>query len=129
MHKITVAALLIYVGVIFVPWVWLSNTYGMTNIPHYNLVMWIFMELYFIIAGLGFLAVLLIGVRVNAEEEPEPRKRRKTRRRLEKPVKVEPSSEEETQKEPETEEEAGEDGSYMDPSVEYPAVWDEEDFK
>lgn len=122
MKKIIFAVLIICVIVASVPWIWLESTYGLTNIPHYNLTMWIFMELYGILLLLILAGVLLVSSALIGEEEPERRERKLRVKQSE-----EPKTEEEAPDE--LQEDVVEDGSYTDPPVEYPAVWDKEDFE
>jgi len=143
-NKIT-AVMIIFIIAALSPWLWLSQTFGMGNIPHDDLVMWIFMELYCIIAGLVFLGIVLIGISMDGDEEKPKRKRKngngkkrisaaREKRSLETVKKVptkKPSK-------PKKNTENGE-GSYSDEemqlpaenggSVEYPAEWDEELFE
>ena len=128
MRKLIVAVLLVYIGMISAPWIWLENTYGIHNIPHYDLTMWIFMMLYGLI-GLFMFGLFLI-LNATRDEEPEPRKRIRKPRKPEKTE--EPGTEEEAPEELQVEApELGEllEKQHNDKTVEHPAEWDEEDFE
>lgn len=57
------------------PLIMLSQKPGLSNIPHYNLQMWIFLELYALIAGLIGLGIIMVAL-ADGEEEPVQKKRK-----------------------------------------------------
>ena len=72
-----VAVMIIFFICALAPWIWLSQEFGLANIPHYPLTMWIFMELYALIAGIIGLGITLIALS-NGEDEPKKKKRKKS---------------------------------------------------
>lgn len=129
MKKALIGALLIFFVAAVIPWIYLNQEYGMHNIPHYDLTMWIFMELYILICGL-----VLIGIIAAFSGEEEPRRKKpekKLRLKKEKKPKKPRAPKKKTQvKEETTEEEApAELQDKPGEPVEYPAEWDEEEFE
>ena len=124
--KIFAAMMFIFViAAFFIPWIWLNQTYGMENIPHDDLTMWIFMMLYVLIAALIFLGIVVIGFSQKEEELVEDGSYQEITESLaaqynEETVEtpVEELTEEEAPAELQTEE-----------AVEHPAEWDEEEFE
>lgn len=130
------AMMLIFIFIALVPWIWLSNEYGLTNIPHYNIQMWIFMELYALICGLVFIGIVVIAYS-DGEDEPPRRKRKKNGSSA-----AQKKTTKKTQKKPKKSSKKSNDGSYVDQplpgkdekvengsGVEYPAIWDEKRFE
>lgn len=141
-----VAVMIIFLIAAFVPWMWIIQEHGLTNIPHYDLTMWIFMELYALIC-----VILLFGVIafVISGDEDKPKKEMKAVKDNNKQKQKKKSPD--AQKKPEKKKTAPiksrkpkkdeiPDGSYVEPSeqaarkeneteVEYPGVWDERRFE
>lgn len=137
--KIFAAMMIIFVIAVFIPWIWLIQTFGMENIPHYDLTMWIFIMLYGLIATLIFLGIVVIGFSLK-EEEPKPKRKRKTVKQKPKPKpKTKASKKNDIPKEKQViEEEAPaelqENGTEQleqieKETVEYPAEWETEKFE
>ena len=140
--KIFAAIMFIFViAAFFIPWIWIIQTYGMENIPHYDLTMWIFEAVFGILILLLFIGISLIVL--SFPEVPEPEEL------TEEPVEdgsyieiselleaqynyellEEPAEETvETPVEELTEEEAPEE-LQTEEAVEHPAEWDEEKFE
>ena len=125
--KIFAAMMIIFVIAAFIPWIWLIQTYGMENIPHYDLTMWIFMMLYGLIAALMFLGIVVIGFSLKWEEPVEIIEGDESHSET---IEVEEPAEEtvETPVEELTEEEAPAE-LQTEEAVEHPAEWDERDFE
>ena len=147
-----VAMMALFLVAAFIPWIWLIQTYGLYNIPHYDLTMWIFMELYLVIVGVVFLGILLLAV---DGEEDKPKQKMKTVKVNGKPKQKEKTpaaqkkkahvkSSEKAARKPEKPKKAVKpesDGSYVEEplpgsdekvengDVEYPAEWDERRFE
>ena len=85
--KIFAAMMIIFVIAAFIPWIWLIQTYGMENIPHYDLTILIFTMLYGLIATLIFLGIVVVGFSLKEEEPPpfEYETKRKTKTVKQKP--------------------------------------------
>ena len=130
-----VAVMMVFIIVALIPWIWLSQEYGLTNIPHYNLVMWIFMELYALIFGLIGLGITLIALS-DGEEEPQRMKRRSNgNNKKRKPAAEKKAHVKSSEKKPRKKVQKKPDGSYSEDdvklpaeTVEYPAEWDEREF-
>jgi len=135
LKNIFVAVMVIYVIIALIPWIWLSQEYGLTNIPHYNLMMWVFMELYALIAGMIGLGITLIALS-DGESEPQQMKRRSNgNNKKRKPAAEKKAHVKSSEKKPRKKAQKKNDGSYSEEDVklpaeevEYPAEWDERDF-
>ena len=149
--KVLAVGIIIFIVAAVIPWIYLQQQYGLTNIQHYDLTMWIFMMLYFLICTIVLFGFILLIV--SWEEAPKSREKKKPEKKLrvkkekktgskkgqpqEKP-KVEPMfSDKEVAaaigKVHPTEEEAPaelqENGTEQLRQIEYPAEWDEEEFE
>ena len=131
--KIFAAMMIIFVIAAFIPWIWLNQTYGMENIPHYDLTILIFTMLYGLIATLIFLVIIVIGFSRKEEEPVEDGSYIEISELLEAQYNYElleePAEETvETPVEELTEEEAPAE-LQTEEAVEHPAEWDERDFE
>lgn len=124
--------MMLFITVAFIPWIWISNQYGgLNSIPHYDLTMWIFMELYALICAVFFtgIAVLMFA---DGEEEPKekpkpqkPRKRSGNGANKQQPKKKTQKKKPQKSRKPEA---PGVDQP-GEPGVEYPKEWDEREFE
>jgi hypothetical protein len=139
-----VVVVIVFIVAGLTPWIWLSNEYGLYNIPHYDLVMWIFMELYALIFMLLFGGVVVL-MYADGDEQPIKRKRVSA---AEKKAMIEYAHDRKKERDSEPQPEIEqikqisevakkingngydhEDGSYELPPVEYPAEWDQRRFE
>jgi len=150
-----VVVMLAFIIAALIPWMWLSNEYGLNNIPHYDIQMWIFMELYALIVGITGLGIVLVAL--DGEDKPKRKHKTITVKKSTKPKQKTKTIKEKTKSKQKTktikektkskqktkaEKKAAADGSYLEPSVlpgtdektengavVYPAAWDEEVFE
>ena len=131
--KVLAAGIIVFIVAAVIPWIYLQQQYGLTNIPHYNLTMWIFMMLYFLICAIVLFGFILLVV--SWEEEPKSRKKKKPEKkpRLKKERKPRAPKKKTQVKDEITEEEAPaelqENGIEELEQIEYPAEWDEEEYE
>jgi len=141
-EKVLAVGIIIFIVAAVIPWIYLQQQYGLTNIPHYDLTMWIFMMLYFLICTIVLFGFILLIV--SWEEAPKSREKKKPEKKLRvkrndkgetKTVKVKAKRKPEKKKKEDaiTEEEAPaelqENGTEQLEQIEYPAEWDEVDFE
>lgn len=59
MNKKLVVAMLLLIVMAVIPWIWVYQQFGgLTNIPHYDIMMWDFMLDYFLLVSLMFVGIL-----------------------------------------------------------------------
>ena len=132
-----VAVMMIFIIIALIPWIWLNQEYGMNNIPHYNLMMWVFMELYALISGMIGLGITLIALS-DEESVPQPKMKRRSNgnNKKRKPAAEKKAHVKSSEKKPRKKAQKKNDGSYSEEDVklpagevEYPAEWDERNFE
>ena len=132
-----VAVMMIFIIIALIPWIWLNQEYGMNNIPHYDLQMWVFMELYALISGIIGLGITLIALS-DGESEPQPKMKRRSNgnNKKRKPAAEKKAHVKSSEKKPRKKVQKKNDGSYSEEDVklpagevEYPAEWDERNFE
>lgn len=115
------AALIFSIVAALIPWIWLSSTYGLQNIPHYDLVMWIFMELYALILLIVVGGILVIFGGSDEPQKKKPKKKSSAAQKKKSKTKAKKTRNNSTKTENNDEPEK--------PEADHPEEWDQREFE